>query len=114
MDDNIKYSSGGVKETSIDGKPKTMFQLLDPYFIEGTADVLTMGALKYARDNWKKVPRDEYERAIQHHMNEYMKGIKNDDESGKSHLFHIACNAMFLDWFDREEPLELNKYSINE
>ena len=94
-------ASGGMKETEIKGKPKTMFQLLEPLFIEGIADVLTMGAKKYARDNWKKVDRDEYERAIYSHLNKYLQGNKKDTESGFSHLFHVACNAMFLDYFDR-------------
>ena len=80
-----------------------MFQLLDPIFTEGVADVLTMGALKYSPDNWKKVDPTEYKRAIYHHLNEYLKGNKDDDESTMSHLYHLACNAMFLDWFDRQE-----------
>ena len=95
------HNNGGMKETAIDGKPKTMFQLLEPLFIEGVADVLTMGAKKYARDNWKKVDRDEYERAIYSHLNKYLQGNKKDMESGFSHLFYVACNAMFLDYFDR-------------
>lgn len=99
-------SLGGIKEVSLDGKPKTMFQLLKPDYIEGIADVLTMGALKYAPDNWKKVPRVEYERAMYHHLNEYLKGNKDDDESGLSHLYHMATNAMFLDWFDKQGKRE--------
>lgn len=104
--DRITSPSGGVKEVSINGKAKTMFQLLEPDFVEGVADVLTMGAKKYSRDNWKKVDRDEYERALYHHLNEYLKGHKIDDESGLSHLCHLSTNAMFLDFFDREEPNE--------
>lgn len=104
--DIITNNRGGLKEVSIEGKPKTMFQLLEPNFIEGFADVLTLGAKKYSRNNWKKVDRDEYERAIYHHLNEYFKGNKNDLESGKSHLFHVACNAMFLNWFDNNDTME--------
>ena len=98
----IVYENGGVKEIALDGKPKTMFQLVDPVFVEGFADILTMGAIKYSPDNWKKVDRSEYERATYHHWNEYLKGNKIDDESGKSHLYHLACNIMFLDWSDRK------------
>ena len=32
---------------------KPMFELIDPYFEEDIAKVLTMGAKKYAKDNWK-------------------------------------------------------------
>ena len=104
--DIVVNKQGGLKEITIEGKPKTMFHLLEPYFVEGVADVLTLGALKYSPDNWKKVNRDEYERAMYHHLNEYLKGIKNDEESGKSHLFHVACNAMFLNWFDNNQTVE--------
>lgn len=104
--DRVINNLGGIKETSVEGKPKTMFQLLDHKFVEGVADVLTMGAKKYERDNWKKVDRDEYERAIYHHLSEYLQGHKLDKDSGQSHLHHIATNAMFLDWFDRETPIE--------
>jgi len=103
--DRVYSESGGMKEVALGGIPKTMFQLLDPNFIEGVADILTMGALKYAPNNWKNVDRGEYERAVCHHLNEYRKGILNDDESGKSHLYHIGCNIMFLDWFDRESQV---------
>jgi len=107
MEDRITYESGGVKETAEGGIPKIMFQLLDPNFIEGTAKVLTMGALKYAPDNWQKVDRIEYERALYHHLNEYLKGNKKDDESGLAHLYHLSCNAMFLNWFDTSQKVEL-------
>ena len=103
MKDRIINNKGGVKETSVGGKPKAMFQLLDPFYIEGIANVLTMGAKKYSPDNWKKVDRVEYERAMYHHMNEYLKGIKLDDESGLPHLHHLATNIMFLSWFDKDK-----------
>lgn len=103
LKDRVTYESGGVKETAIGGVTKTMFQLIDPYYIEGIGDVLTMGAEKYSPDNWKKVDKTEYKRAMYHHMNEYLKGHKIDDESGLSHLYHLATNLMFLDWFDRNE-----------
>lgn len=106
--DKQENLAGGMKEVAIGGKPKTMFQLLDPTFIEGVGDVLTMGAIKYSPNNWKLVDREQYERAMYHHMNEYFKGVKNDDESGLSHLYHVACNAMFLDWFDRDTKTSIN------
>ena len=33
---------------------KIMMSLIEPEFIKGTAEVLTMGAAKYEIDNWKK------------------------------------------------------------
>ncbi len=111
--DREHYESGGVKEVAVNGKTKTMFQLIDPYYIEGIGDVLTMGAKKYTPDNWKKVDRIEYERAMYHHMNEYLKGNKNDSESGMSHLHHLATNAMFLSWFDKNSTIDYAKELIN-
>ncbi len=111
--DREKYENGGVKETKVGGKTKTMFQLLDPFYIEGIADVLTMGAEKYSPDNWKKVPRVEYERAMYHHMNEYLKGDKTDEESGQSHLYHLATNAMFLNWFDKNMTKAYTEEKLN-
>lgn len=105
----VHYENGGMKEVSKDGEVKTMFQLFDPNFYEGVCKILTHGAIKYSADNWQKVPREEYERAVESHYTEYKKGNKLDGGekgSGLSHLYHVACNLMFLDWFDRQEEEE--------
>lgn len=112
-------SSGGIKETKVNGEAKPMYQLFDPYFYEGVTKVLTYGALKYTHekdgvtisgaDNWRNVDRKEYERALESHFQAYKKGNKIDDGpkgSGYPHLWLAACNLMFLDWFDRNTPSE--------
>lgn len=92
-----------------DGKP--MMHLLEPKWIVGTAEVLTMGAKKYAPNNWKRVNRKKYEDAIFRHLMAYLSGEKNDIESGKSHLYHINCCSMFLDYFDRKiQDSKLHRY----
>jgi len=86
-----------------DDNGKLMFSLIEPKFLEGVASVLTIGASKYLIDNWKKIPIDErrrYKDALLRHTNEYMQGNIVDSESSESHLYHIACNCMFLDYFD--------------
>jgi len=87
---------------------KPMFDLLVPEFIEGVAKVMTLGAQKYAPNNWKYVENAEsrYLAALYRHLNAYHKGEKIDSESGLSHLAHIACNAMFLFWFDIQKKKE--------
>ena len=83
---------------------KTRFTLVDPVFVEGFAKILTDGAQKYGVDNWKLLPDDElhrYQDALLRHINSYFKGEKLDPETGMSHLYHAACNLMFLDYFDR-------------
>ena len=82
---------------------KTMMSLVEPEFIKGTARVLTMGAIKYEVDNWKNCEdRKRYEDALLRHIYDYLSGTKIDEESGESHLYHAACNLMFLDAFDKE------------
>ncbi len=82
-----------------DGKPD--ISLVEPKFIIDMAKVLTMGAQKYDRDNWKNglAPERIYA-ALQRHLLAYWSGEKTDPESGISHLAHVAVNTMFLSWYD--------------
>lgn len=70
--------------------------------------VLTIGAKKYAPDNWKKVPnaRQRYIDAAFRHMSAYASGEKIDAETGKSHLAHAMCCFLFLLAFDLDSSLE--------
>lgn len=82
---------------------KPRFDLVDPWFSEDTAKVLTMGAMKYAEDNWKlNTDIKRYIGALERHLNEIKKGELFDDESGLQHTAHIACNAMFLHYMIRK------------
>jgi hypothetical protein len=71
-------------------------------------EVLTIGARKYAPDNWKKVPnaRQRYIDAAFRHMSAYAGGEKLDDETGKNHLAHAVCCLLFLLAFDLDSSLE--------
>lgn len=62
------------------------------------ARVLTFGAEKYARDNWRKVADMDvrYMDAALRHLNAHRRGELADPESGESHLAHAACCIMFL------------------
>jgi hypothetical protein len=78
-----------------DGKPP--LGLVDRTMLWGMAKVLAIGAKKYGRDNWRKGmnwsrPYD----ALQRHLTAWWDGENADTESGLSHLFHAACEAMFL------------------
>lgn len=82
---------------------KPMFELIDPYFEEDIAKVLTAGAKKYAKDNWKlNTDLDRYLGALQRHLNDIRKGNYKDKESKLQHTAHIACNAMFLHYMVRK------------
>ena len=82
---------------------KQLISLIDPKFIEGLATVMTQGANKYGRDNWKECKEPHrYLDALLRHTLKYWDGEKVDTESGKSHLYHIAFNAMALDYLDNK------------
>lgn len=87
---------------------KPMVSLIEPKFILGIAEVLTFGAKKYEIDGWKKAKLSDmrrYKDALLRHTLAYIDGETIDPESGLSHLYHISCNTMFLDYFDRKGKL---------
>ena len=57
------------------------------------------GAEKYTPNNWKKgLKYTEVIESLQRHMNAFIDGEDNDQESKLSHVGHIMCNAMFLSY----------------
>ena len=87
-------TTGGRK---FDGN-KLEYGLLPPYALQETVKVLTFGAQKYERDNWKKVPdsKRRYFDAMQRHIWAWKQGEQMDPESGLHHLAHAMCCLMFL------------------
>ena len=86
------------------GKP--MVSLVESEFILGVAEVLTMGAKKYAVDNWKLMTDEDIRRvkdSLLRHTLAYTSGELIDKESGLSHLYHAGCNLMFLDYHSRQK-----------
>ena len=95
------------KETGIKyDQGKLLWNLVPWNEMEDVVKVLMMGAKKYSPDNWMHVDRKRYEDALMRHIMDYMKGNKTDDESGKSHLAHSICCALFLMWDDSKEDKE--------
>lgn len=77
------------------GKPRV--DLVPPTLINGVAEILTFGAVKYAAHNWRK--GIAYSRVISslfRHLLAWVGGEQIDPESGKSHLWHAGCNIAFL------------------
>lgn len=70
--------------------------------VEQVLEILEFGAKKYSKDNWQKVEPSRYEKAAMRHLISYVTGEKNDQETGKSHLAHLVCNALFLMWSDNK------------
>ncbi len=78
-----------------------MVDLLVPQFIREMAAIMTFGAQKYERENWKKdLEKQRILSALYRHILAYHEGEKHDSETKLSHLAHVACNAMFLFWYE--------------
>jgi Domain of unknown function (DUF5664) len=95
----VKYDpTEGRKYDS--GKPE--YGLLPPYFLEEIVDVLTFGAKKYERENWRYVSDGQrrYFDAMMRHLWAWKRGEIIDPESGMSHLAHAGCCLMFLGELD--------------
>ena len=60
--------------------------------------VLSFGAQKYARDNWRVVEdaQTRYMDAALRHLNAVRRGEILDSESGEPHLAHAACCVLFM------------------
>lgn len=88
-----KQEQGAIREDS----GKNQLSLISPLAIESMGKILTQGAIKYERHNWRKGMK--WSRCIdslKRHLLEFEKGIDVDPESQESHLGHIMVNAMFL------------------
>jgi hypothetical protein len=95
VDDFIKFSEIEGQKFD-DGKLE--YGLLPPLALKAVVDVLTFGAQKYERDNWKFVEdsKRRYFDALQRHLWAWKEGEINDPESGRHHLAHAMCCLMFL------------------
>ena len=60
--------------------------------------VLTYGAQKYSRENWRQVPERErrYFDAMMRHLWAVRRGELVDDETGISHYAHAGCCLLYL------------------
>ena len=88
-----------------DTKNKPNWSLVSLKGFENVVKVREFGVKKYKDpENWKKVDPVDYLNAIKRHITEIdEKGLFSvDEESGLPHLAHIACNAYFLDYFERK------------
>lgn len=69
-----------------------------PNALLGVSEVLTFGAKKYKAHSWKEVENafERYWDAMERHRLAIALGEELDSESGLPHIYHMACNIMFL------------------
>jgi hypothetical protein len=66
---------------------KARVDLVDPLFIESTANGMTYGAKKYGENNWRKgIKQSRIYGALLRHVFAYWLGTEIDEESGNHHL----------------------------
>lgn len=78
-------------------KGKLELSLVNPELVKAVAEVRMYGTEKYGdSENWRKVEPKRYVDALYRHLLAYIEGNEVDEESGLSHLSHMACNISFL------------------
>jgi len=77
---------------------KVPLHLIDPLWLNATAQVLAHGEKKYGAWNWAKGTFEWHRiyRAALAHLNAWYGGQDIDAESGLPHLWHANCCLMFL------------------
>ena len=89
-----KSKTGGIKFD--DDKPD--YSLIPPNALDDVAKVLTIGAKKYDRHNWKKLDNinTRYFAAASRHMWAWLRGETHDPETGLHHMAHALCCLFFI------------------
>ena len=77
---------------------KLQIHLVPTQIIRDIAEIRMYGNEKYHDpDNWKQVEAVRYRDALARHFLAYLDDPNSvDEESGKKHLKHMACNVAFL------------------
>ena len=85
-----------------EGKPKLSFVARS--LLVAIAYIMEPGAVKYGRDNWRGgMNWSRHYDALLRHLTAWWEGENHDIESKKSHLWHAACELMFLIEYETKE-----------
>lgn len=98
-----EFISGDEKAKKYDNH-KPDYSLVPKEAIDAIARVMTFGAYKYGRHNWRAGL--EYSRLIaacMRHITAFNEGEDNDPESGDNHLAHaLVCLAFLITEYDQK------------
>lgn len=99
IDENgcVKLNGISKDQSAKADKGKLELSLVNPQLVKAVAEVRMYGTKKYGdSENWRKVEPKRYVDALYRHLLAYIEGNEVDEESGLSHLSHMACNLSFL------------------
>lgn len=98
LEEEVKKSQTATEGGRKFDANKLEYGLIPHYAMREMVRVLTVGAQKYERENWKKVPdaKRRYFDAMERHIWSWKSGEVNDPETRIHHLAHAACNLFFL------------------
>ncbi len=85
-------------ENSFDGL-KLPYELLPAKAIDEVVQVLDFGAKKYEPHGWRNLKQEDLSKllgAALRHIFAYMRGEKEDIETGIDHLAHASCDLLFI------------------
>lgn len=78
-------------------------------------DVLTLGAAKYSDRNWELgITYSRLFAATMRHLTAWWGGEDLDPDTGRSHLAHAVCDAVFLLTFVRRGRTDLDDRPVGE
>jgi len=93
---------------------KPRMDLLDPWAMEGLAQVLTFGAQKYAAHNWRNgLGISRCIAALHRHLAAIQRGEDVDPESGLPHIDHLGCCWMFISNYMKTRPEQDDRWKGN-
>lgn len=83
---------------------KLRYDLIPTEVMEALAHIYTMGAVKYGPHNWERgIAWSRIIGATFRHLYSWLSGKEIDEESGKSHLWHVLWNVAALVTYEQRK-----------
>lgn len=97
-----EYDSGMVRDTQ-DGKPD--YTLIDRAFLKRWAELMTRGAEKYGRENWRnansQAELDRFKSSANRHLIQWL-----DGETDEDHAAAVAFNLAAAEYTKNQLPTD--------